>query len=90
MQIDHFCKDDKVVSRNTFLSSGRTERSHKRIVKSNTRLESMIVVSNVERSQFKFFDLRVTLKKLCKIIDTFRYVSLSELREFSESLRVKN
>ena len=50
----------------------------------------MIVVSNVERSQLKFFDLRVTLKKLCKIIDTFCYVSLSELREFSESLRVKN
>ena len=33
----------------------------------------MIVVSNVERNQFKFFDLRVTLKKLCKIIDTFCY-----------------
>ena len=31
------------------------------------------------------FDLRVTLKKLCKIIDTFCYVSLSELGEFSES-----
>ena len=31
--IDYFCKDDKVVSRNTFLYSGKTERSHKRIVK---------------------------------------------------------
>ena len=38
----------------------------------------MTIVSNVERSQFKFFDLRVTLKKLCKIIDTFCYA-------FSES-----
>ena len=32
-RIDYFCEDDKVVSRNTFLSSGKTERSHKRIVK---------------------------------------------------------
>ena len=27
----------------------------------------MIVVCNVERSQFKVFDLRVTLKELCKL-----------------------
>ena len=27
----------------------------------------MIVVCNIERSQFKVFDLRVTLKKLCKL-----------------------
>ena len=30
--IDYFCKDDKVVSRNTFLSSGKTKRSHKHII----------------------------------------------------------
>ena len=40
----------------------------------------MIVVSNVERNQFKFFDLRVTLKNLCKIIDTFCY-AFSEVTE---------
>ena len=38
-----------------------------KLLSSNTRLESTIIVSNVERSQFKFFDLRVTLKKLCKL-----------------------
>ena len=50
----------------------------------------MIVISNVERSQLKFFRPKGHVEDSLQVIDTFWYVLLSELIRISESLRVKN
>ena len=67
---------------------------HHRIVvtllNSNTRLGSMIVISNVRRSQLKFFRPKGHVEDPLQLTIHFITYYPVNYQEFSESLRVKN